>query len=65
MLSWLRQENISLDFEVAKEATGIFAETCRSSAVGARVDSAAKVDVAAGAGRAQELPSGHHAGEGS
>lgn len=42
MLSWLRQENISLDFEIVKEATGISVETCRSSAVGAPVDSAAK-----------------------
>lgn len=39
MLSWLRQENSSLDFELVKEATGIFAVTCRSRAVGGPVDS--------------------------
>lgn len=42
MLSWSRQENISLDFAIVKEATGIFVETCRSGAAGAPGDSAAK-----------------------
>lgn len=41
-LSWLRQENISLNFEIVKEATGLFAETCRSGAVGVPIDSAAE-----------------------
>lgn len=35
MLSWLRQEKASVDFEAVTEATGIFAESCRHRAVGA------------------------------